>query len=73
MTEKSAKFKSDADRVLGAIYKLAHGTPGIFVSRDEVYALVKEEQLLQMTDEQYEAWRKQVIAESDAWRKANGS
>ena len=63
----------DADRVLGAIYKLTHGQPGVVVSRVELIALIKRERLFKLTDEEYATWKAQTILEASAWRDANGS
>ena len=67
------KKPHNADRVLGAIYKLAHGRPDVLVLKDELYALIERERLFKMTDEEYATWKAQTILEASTWRDANGS
>lgn len=68
--EKTAR---DAKRMLGAIYRLSHGSPLIAVAKIDVLKEMRRERLLELTDEEYEAYKKKSIEEVREWRKANNS
>lgn len=67
------KTARDAKRMLGAIYRLSHGSPNIKVEKIEVLRECRHERLFELTDEEYEVYRAKILAEVKEWRKANNS
>lgn len=73
MMESDQKTARNAKRMLGALYRLSHGSTLIKVEKAEVFAECRRERLFELTDEEYEAYRAKILEEVKEWRKANNS
>lgn len=66
------KTKRNAERVLCAMYRLARGRTDITVAKEDLYAEVGRERLLDLNDEAFDRYRQMVGEEVRAIRLVEG-
>lgn len=57
------KLSRNEHRTLVVVYKLAKGMVGVPVKEDDIYEEITNKQIYEMTDEEFDIYHKQVLAE----------